>query len=159
MIVEVAGVLTHLGDYELVLAVGAVLWWRLDLDGPLVAAAVSIVVVTVLKSLIGAPRPPGASIGGYAFPSGHASVSTAVALTLALSIDVLRPRVRYCAALSFGLVIASTRVLIGVHYLRDVAAGLLLGVVIALIVSRSAVSARSQDAAESPRWRAETCQK
>jgi undecaprenyl-diphosphatase len=66
----------------------------------------------------------------YSFPSGHATVSFACAIVLAMAI----PRL----AVPFGLLaagIAWSRVVTGVHYPFDVLGGAVLGVVLGALVS------------------------
>jgi undecaprenyl-diphosphatase len=103
------------------------------------AAAVNLPVV-VLKTLVRRPR-PGAyernpfldvAIGGppacdvYSFPSGHAA--NAVALAVVLS-HAFRP----VTALAFtgALLIGTSRVLLGHHYLTDLIAGVMVGLIAA----------------------------
>lgn len=88
-----------------------------------------------VKVLVARPRPDSAealvAASGNSFPSGHAMGSTVVygALLLALLPLVPRPRRRYAVAATAALVlaVAASRVLLGVHYLSDVLAGLVLG--------------------------------
>lgn len=88
-----------------------------------------------LKVLVGRDRPtwsdPIASATGYSFPSGHAMGVTVVVGTLAL---VFLPRLpvrwrRPLVALGGGwaLLVAFSRLALGVHYLTDVVAGVMLG--------------------------------
>lgn len=87
-----------------------------------------------VKLLVDRPRPDLLNLTGFAgtsFPSGHA---TAAAATLAVAALLLaRGRSRRAQALVFGVaaglaaMVAATRVLLGVHWLTDVLAGLLLG--------------------------------
>jgi membrane-associated phospholipid phosphatase len=68
---------------------------------------------------------------GYDFnsmPSGHATTCGAVAMVFAIAF----PRWRWLFLL-LGVALASTRIAIHAHYLSDVAAGLSLGMVFALI--------------------------
>jgi undecaprenyl-diphosphatase len=68
---------------------------------------------------------------GASFPSGHATGSAAFYLALAVVLLSFVPARRrgllFTAALVVPLTVAATRVVLGVHYLTDVAAGLLLG--------------------------------
>jgi undecaprenyl-diphosphatase len=84
---------------------------------------------TLLKDVVSRVRPcvdlascPATS----SFPSGHATGSAAFYVVLAV---VLRPRFgpRVWWLLGVPLVVAASRVLLGVHYLSDVTAGLLVG--------------------------------
>jgi undecaprenyl-diphosphatase len=68
---------------------------------------------------------------GASFPSGHATGSAAFYLALAVVLLPLVPPGRrwllYAMALVVPLIVAATRILLGVHYPTDVTAGLLLG--------------------------------
>lgn len=70
-----------------------------------------------------------ATAPGASFPSGHALGSAAFYATAAvlLAPHVRRPRLLLTGAVLVAGVVAASRVLLGVHYLSDVVAGLLLG--------------------------------
>lgn len=109
--------------------------------------------VTALgKAWFAVPRPPGAAgpatvpawlpgllsgwyetqvrSDGFGFPSGHATGAAAVYGALAVLYDRLwTRRRRMTAALALALAVAASRVVIGVHYVVDVAAGLAVGTV------------------------------
>ncbi|TQL21056.1 phosphatase PAP2 family protein [Streptomyces sp. SLBN-134] len=127
-------------------------WWRARHSGtrtfaiavlaPL-ATAVAYVCSEVLKSWVTEERPCRAVTGAapplvecpphgdWSFPSNHATIAGASALVLVL---VRRALVLLTAPLA--LLMAFSRVFVGVHYPHDVAAGLLLGAVVALAVVR-----------------------
>ncbi|MBT2443877.1 phosphatase PAP2 family protein [Streptomyces sp. ISL-36] len=128
-------------------------WWRaragrsdamaLALLAPL-ATAFGYVVSEVLKSLVdeerpcravaGAPTPlvPCPPIGDWSFPSNHAAIAGAAAVALALS---WRGIVWLTAPMA--LLMAFSRVFVGVHYPHDVTVGLLLGAAVALLVVKA----------------------
>jgi membrane-associated phospholipid phosphatase len=104
----------------------------------------------ILKHVFMLPRPPGATIAvppawlpasidpvykgmvtgdGYAFPSGHALKSTVVYGSAALLLTKWKPHRQYLAAAIIVGLVASSRVILGVHYLVDVVAGILFGLV------------------------------
>lgn len=107
----------------------------------------AIAAVIGLKAAIGHPRPPGAAVppaigaprwmepvvaalttaDGYSLPSGHALQSTAVYGGLALAHAGGRRVRRLVAAGSLVGLIAISRVVLGVHYLLDVVAGVVAG--------------------------------
>ncbi|MBC6310793.1 phosphatase PAP2 family protein [Listeria sp. FSL L7-1582] len=88
----------------------------------------------IIKQIIARPRPSDMLIsqGGYSFPSGHATGSTAfygmIAALLIISVSKLWQRILIgLIALAIILTIMYTRVYLGVHYPSDVTAGFLLG--------------------------------
>jgi undecaprenyl-diphosphatase len=90
---------------------------------------------TAVKDLLARPRPtllnPVDHAAGYSFPSGHAAGAAAV--YGALVVLVLPRAIRWARALllaagtSLICAVAASRVLLGVHYPSDVAAGAALG--------------------------------
>jgi undecaprenyl-diphosphatase len=100
------------------------------------AVAAAALLVTLLKELFDRARPPVADpaldpIGlvpaSASFPSGHAATAFAAAVAIA----VIYPRLGR-PLLVLAAVVAVSRVYLGVHYVLDVAAGTLLGVVVGL---------------------------
>jgi len=121
----------------------------------LVALGIAALATTVtLKTLFGVHRPTGAGMAtppawfpglldamytdiatgdGFGFPSGHATTSTIVYGGLALSLDRLWSRQRrLVAAASVVGVVSLSRLVIGVHHLPDVLAGVVAGTAILL---------------------------
>ncbi|WP_395572945.1 phosphatase PAP2 family protein [Streptomyces sp. BK79] len=108
-----------------------------------VATAVAYVCSELLKSGVTEERPCRAVAGAvpslaecpptgdWSFPSNHATIAGASALTLVL---VRRALVWLTAPLA--LLMAFSRVFVGVHYPHDVVAGLLLGAVVAAAAVR-----------------------
>lgn len=100
----------------------------------LVVRMAAQVLSTLLKAVVDRPRPvfaePVSTAYGSSFPSGHSLAAAAVWSTSAVLLVVLVPACR-ALWLTLGavvpLVVGTTRVLVGVHYLSDVVAGLLLG--------------------------------
>jgi undecaprenyl-diphosphatase len=62
----------------------------------------------------------------YSFPSGHTITAFAVATSLSFFYPALPPPL-FC----FALCIAASRIILGMHFLSDVVAGTLIGVVLA----------------------------
>lgn len=89
-----------------------------------------------LKQVIGAPRPPSeywlVEAEGPSFPSGHATGSTALAASLALSTR-LDPLVTIALTMH-AVAVSLSRLVLRVHYPVDVAAGLILGSAVAVAV-------------------------
>ncbi|MBC1603136.1 phosphatase PAP2 family protein [Listeria rocourtiae] len=88
----------------------------------------------IIKQIIARPRPSGMLIaqGGYSFPSGHATGSTAfygvIAALLIIACSKVWQRLAIgLVALLIILTIMYTRVYLDVHYPSDVTAGFLLG--------------------------------
>jgi len=127
-------VLTHLGDpvaLLLVVAAGYLLADHLGIPSTRMAAAIGIALggfalTLALKYGFALPRPPGAGTDGFGFPSGHAIGSTVVYGALA---GMLVPRDRRVTRVAAALVVvvAASRVIIGVHYLVDVLVGVAVG--------------------------------
>jgi membrane-associated phospholipid phosphatase len=106
------------------------------------SVAISGLAADLLKVVFGRARPillfeDGIyGLGGFhyehewtSFPSGH----SATALSVAVTLSILYPRFRPLF-LAGGLLIAASRVVLGQHYLSDVAAGSMLGAVTAVLL-------------------------
>jgi len=117
------------------IAAAAVLWWRklwraaYWTVGVMVAASLT---TTALKFAFHRPRPtwphPIEHLGGYSFPSGHASgaaggAGVAIVLTLMLVRRGAMRRLFIGAAVLVAALVGLDRVLLGVHNASDVVAG------------------------------------
>jgi undecaprenyl-diphosphatase len=137
------------------LVVGAVLWRTRRSAVPLAYLAAGYVgaelLFRVVKQLTRRPRPPShlavAHYGGYAFPSGHATLATAVwgaaALTIGATSTWHRRTGLAAAAAVVALTIGVTRLYLGAHWLTDVLAGWALGagwLAVVTLAIRSAVT-------------------
>jgi undecaprenyl-diphosphatase len=137
-----AAIVTHSADgvYVLVIlgliyALGEPVWRQRAL---LMAAAdlSTFLVVQTIKFVVRRRRPPGKwgriyrRIDPYSFPSGHAARGGA----LALAGIVLGPVWLSPVLAVWGLSVAFSRVVLGVHYLSDAVLGFLLGASVAGIV-------------------------
>ncbi len=102
-----------------------------------VATGFSAFAVTVLKPLIGRPRPEAvpaltdAYLQPHAFPSGHATLAFALAAVLETEVEGSNGYFYGIAA-----VVAVSRLYLGVHFPGDVLAGAVLGLTAGLIVHR-----------------------
>lgn len=128
-------------------------WWRargkqggepralaLSVLAPLVTALV-YVASELVKSTIDEERPcravagaaasliPCPPYGDWSFPSNHSAIAGAAAVALALAV----PRLAWLT-LPMGLLMAFSRVFVGVHYPHDVGMGLLLGASLAVLL-------------------------
>ena len=124
------------------------------LDRPLIVQVVALgfgalALVALLKHVFALPRPPGAGQpvtvegvpeilrsvvadatvdDGYGFPSGHAFGSTAVYGGLGWLVSERSDRRPLYVGAALAVLVSLSRVVVGVHYLGDVLAGVALGV-------------------------------
>ncbi len=115
----------------------------------LVAAYIGL--IGLLKGIFDLPRPPGAgsppamehlpwvleralaqamTATGQGFPSGHALGSTMAWGGVALVVDRGTVRTRFAGAAGIVLVVCVSRLVLGLHHLVDVVAGVLIGVLV-----------------------------
>ncbi len=135
---KTARILAHLGDGQYIFAALGLLilaGWAAELPS-LYRAGLSILLVvlltmaavTLVKFIVRRrrPRPPGEFVAfgydKYSFPSGHAARLTALTAAVAF----------FCPAFGWPtaiitLLTATARVLVGVHYVSDVLAGIGIG--------------------------------
>lgn len=133
---DLAAVVTRFGGATLLLFALSVWFWvgdRRKIATVVSYAFVVLSLVLVLKTAFDVPRPP-ASVqlvtverDPHAFPSGHAAAAAIVYGSLAAVYDRLDRRGITAVATAVALV-ALSRVVLGVHYLGDVIAGVVLGV-------------------------------
>jgi YegS/Rv2252/BmrU family lipid kinase len=134
---------------NVVLAVGLLAAAALALKGYRRAGAWAVIVLTVsrvaspvVKDIVERPRPhwahPLSDIGGFGFPSGHATgIAAGAWVAVVLSGMLIRRRGlrRAVAALAvlLALAVGADRVLLGVHSPSDVIGGFLLSTAVALL--------------------------
>jgi undecaprenyl-diphosphatase len=141
----VAIVLTHLGG-----ATGSILaaLWPLfaGSDWPelgrhaLATLVLSHLVVQLVKRTVGRPRPSRSADvdvlvvepDRFSFPSGHATAALAVALAYAVAFPAFALPI-----LALALAVGTTRIVLGVHYPGDVAAGQTIALVTHLLLVRA----------------------
>jgi len=128
----------------ILLAVAGFAAWRRErrVAGWIVLSGVLVIAGNALIKLgFRRPRPPWDEplyeIGGFSFPSGHAAgagllAAVAILLTIILSHRGLRRRLLITAWVLLALAIGADRILLGVHYLSDVIAGLCLGTAVTI---------------------------
>jgi len=124
----------------------------------LVALALGAAALTAaLKATFAFPRPPGAGTAelavlfpdpldgvyaaaatgdGYGFPSGHATGAAVVWVGAATVLGIGTRRVRYAVAGTVAVLIALSRVVIGVHFALDVVVGLAVGLCYLVVADR-----------------------
>lgn len=111
--------------------------WRPVVDIPVVYAC-ALILYSVMKDLVHRQRPPAAewlaSAGGWAFPSGHTTQATvawgAVCVLACVGRSARAKTTLTSVAALIVLLVAMSRVYLGVHWLTDVLAGISLGVTI-----------------------------
>jgi membrane-associated phospholipid phosphatase len=94
----------------------------------------ALLIMNAAKWIVGRERPDVDQLTGYAgasFPSGHATQAAALFAAFALLLGRRRSRVVRAvlagAAVAVAVSVAATRVLLGVHWVTDVLAGLAVG--------------------------------
>ena len=136
-IYKAAVFITQFGNQTLLAVVmagsSAWLFWKRDTKAALhwLAAYTATGLLTwVLKSTVQIARPVEFQTG-FSFPSAHTSMSLAVygflALMIARELSVPRRWIPYSAAGLIVVLIAMSRLYLGVHWLSDILAGLCLG--------------------------------
>lgn len=145
-----AAVLAHSGDSWFWLAGLGLIWWLGSVYWKeralilIVSILVTAVVVFAVKLLVRRKRPEGEwgkfyrSTDPHSFPSGHA----VRAVMLAVVVLGLGPLWLGMVLLVWAPLVGLARVAMGVHYLSDVIAGMVLGLVIGgavLLVIRSGI--------------------
>ena len=142
-------VATCMGDglFSIVLALILMLVWRLYRLGIqlLLGFFISGIVVQILKTLFSAPRPmtiiphstyhfflDGISHGGFSsFPSGH---TTSIFTLITILIARLQNSLACVLLFTLALVVGYSRIYLGQHFLEDVMAGSVLGVLTGLLI-------------------------
>ncbi len=133
--------LTHMNGGMGILVFSAVvmvilvyLKWYRDLWLYLVTVIGSATAFMIIKLIVGRLRPglEVIEVSGYAFPSGHATMASAMSAALYFILvkrveSVILKTVLLLACITWPLMIAASRVYLDVHWLSDVIAGLGLG--------------------------------
>jgi undecaprenyl-diphosphatase len=107
------------------------------LAGFLLAATVGTRLLTFLVKLLTARQRPGDPLGvagGYSYPSGHVSATTALTVAVALILwHFVRSRLGVLLAVVAATAMAWDRTYLGVHWLSDTFAGAALGTGVTLL--------------------------
>ena len=131
--------LTNFGDWYIPIAIIVCIfvfiknkWYGYLLSG---SYLLSGLVVLITKNIVARPRPLEALItipSSFSFPSGHTLTSIVFYMTLLyLMTENKEPVVKFIFSLLFSfliVIVAFSRVCLGVHYFSDVIGGLLLGI-------------------------------
>lgn len=140
---DVAVFVTDLGDVTAVMVLLSVLYWVVDRKKSALVVSYIVAgasVVLLVKIGFGLPRPEVELIAReydrYGFPSGHAFTATVVYGGLLWMFGRHRRPAPAIATASLIAAIALSRVVIGVHYLGDVIAGVALGAVFLIVMER-----------------------
>lgn len=149
----------------LTVGVAGLVWWRTrqvrDVAVPVLAFIGSWVLAEVVKVAVGRPPPPAeamlAGAPGMAFPSAHATQSTACLLTLAFILWGVLPSWRsrvvvVTAAVSGALLVGVSQLTLAVRWLTDVLGGWALGTLwfaVVVVVAEVADSLRRRGSAHS----------
>ena len=125
---------TWLGNVVFFLALFTGDYWLGDRTRGAHALALALggmVLVTTLKAIFAEPRPPESwqliAAESYGFPSGHATMATIGYGLLASEYERGTRRLRYAVAAVLIVAVALSRVALGVHFVRDVVAGVATG--------------------------------
>lgn len=132
--------ITRLGNIVLFFALFTLDYWFGDHERGAHAISLALggmALITVLKSLFAEPRPREAvqviAAGGFSFPSGHAITATIGWGVLAYDLKIGSRYTRYAVAAVLIALIALSRVVLGVHFVRDVVAGVSVGLVFLVV--------------------------
>jgi membrane-associated phospholipid phosphatase len=152
VLIPVLIVVTGLGDPVFVVALAMLVYWfgpRYDLldrrTGATVLAVsfVALAATMLLKAGFAMPRPPADVMlipeDGGGFPSGHATGAAATYAALAVFLDRWSRTLRYRLAAVVVVVVALSRVLLGVHYVVDVLVGIAVGLLVLVAVRYVAI--------------------
>lgn len=127
------------------LVIAALMIWRTKRYAPalilLGTVALATIICTALKMSIGRERPPIAIQlmleTDPSFPSGHVTGTATLLMMSAIVISTRKSKtvrtVLICAALAIAVVVGATRLYLGVHWLTDVCAGMLVAALCVLL--------------------------
>ncbi len=137
--------LSYLGDERTHLVISMAIYVFLDpyfgyilVTSLLTSASINI----ILKHLYALPRPSTAyqvvPVQSYGFPSGHAQLTTTIwslLLWIAMKkfrLDTKMKTLLWILVATMIISVSTSRVMLGVHYIRDVVGGFVFGLTIAL---------------------------
>ncbi|WP_254863979.1 phosphatase PAP2 family protein [Halovivax gelatinilyticus] len=147
-VVSALEVLTHLGDGAVIVGLAVLLYWfgatdrRRDRIFVIAVGLAGMAIVSGIKGIVALERPTAAlafapvDYPGYTFPSAHALGTAVVYTALAAVATIGTARQRYAVAAVIIVLVAYSRVVMGVHYLGDVIVGVGLGLAFIALVIR-----------------------
>jgi len=95
---------------------------------PVVTLVIAMIIVVLLKLIVRAPRPRNFQLAGidkYGFPSGHVARCSAIYYAS-----------KYKLLLAWTILVAFSRIALGMHYIMDVVGGYLIGLISHYISTR-----------------------
>jgi undecaprenyl-diphosphatase len=121
--------------------IGALALWLRGARRAAAPLALAVVIAPLttrsIKPLFARLRPGYVDDGGrsFSFPSGHTTIATAVALTLAYVMvrERVAPRLAPAVALLFIVAVGASRVYLAEHWLTDVVGGFTIGAAVAAV--------------------------
>ena len=130
----IAWLIARTGDSLFWLAVSGILIWQKNSLGwiLLITVAITAVLTGIAKGIFRRQRPTekwAIATDKYAFPSGHAARAGAVAVAMSFAFPSWT-----AAWLIWAVLVALARVALSRHYLSDVIAGLVFGMLISLLL-------------------------
>jgi membrane-associated phospholipid phosphatase len=121
-------------------ALGWITWWTI----PVVAFSSWILTLSA-QAVVGRERPKFEASTGYkmwwrtySLPSGHATISAAVATVMLLETHFPNPLALVAVAVAFviaEILIGIGRIVVGVHYFADIITGFVLGIAFGVVYS------------------------
>ncbi|MFP8957363.1 phosphatase PAP2 family protein [Natrialbaceae archaeon A-CW3] len=143
-VIGVFEIVTHLGDGATLIIFATMLYWfgtesRRRQRALVIAIGLGALAISAgMKGIFVRPRPELAGgYGGYSFPSAHALGAAAFYGALAVVADTGTRLQRYVLVGTIILLVAFSRIVIGVHYVGDVLVGVVIGLAFVALVVRS----------------------
>ena len=133
--------ITYLGHPVLWFFIAAILFWMNKEKKSFTLASLILVsgfITGILKQIIARPRPDGILVleseSTYSMPSGHSTIATALASYTWFAKKISQNIKLIIIILT--ILVGTSRIYLGAHYLSDVIAGLLLGTIIGWFISK-----------------------
>jgi len=135
--------ITYLGNWQIIVPLTAIITIYFTLTQQkkqrsilLISTTGNTAIVYALKEIIKAPRPEGAIVteSTYSFPSGHANIAIAfygimIYMVWISNMTKIQKTIATMPIAIFVVLIPYSRIYLGVHYPKDVYAGIIIGIV------------------------------